>query len=392
MRQVDRCWMPMAVGLILLAVLTSEGAETEEGFVPLFNGRNLSGWVTEGPCKFIVKGSEIYCPGVGNYPSWLRSEESFENVVIRFEFRMFLYGEGGLFLHAPKHGRNNRVGFEVQLSDEIRNRQPSLISTGAIFDAVPPKVQAARPLGEWNDVEVRFDWPQLQVTLNGVLVQDLDVERNPELKHRLRSGYLGWQDRGKAYSIRNARVKRLPDRDTTVSIFNGKDLSGWKVLEGGGSASFLVDEGSIVARNGNGYLISDKEYQDYDLFCYVKTSHPASNGGIFLRWKSLVPKDRGYEIQIEDIPDSNNPTGSIYDWSKATGLLPTSEGEWYPMQIHLRGSNCVVRVNGVTVASADDLPLIRSGPVALQMHSSNKTIWFKDIRIRELPTASPEEK
>ncbi len=355
----------------------------EEGFVPLFNGKDLAGWVAEGPCKFIPKGNEVYCPGVGNYPTWLRSEQSYENFVIRFEFRMWLYGEGGLFLHAPIHGRVNRVGFEVQLSDEIRNRQPSVISTGAIFDVVPPKAQAAKPLGDWNEVEVEMDWPRLRVTLNGQLVQDLDVEQDPELRHRLRSGYLGWQDRGKAYAIRNVRIKTLPSKDTMHSIFNGKDLAGWKVLQGGGSAKFVVEEGVIAARDGNGYLLTDQDYQDFDLFTYVKSDQFA-NGGIFLRWKSLIPKDRGYEIQIEDIADSNNPTGSIYDWSKATGLMPLVPGEWYPMQIHVRGKECVVRVNGVNVATADDLKIVRPGPIALQMHSAKKTIWFKDVRVRVL--------
>jgi hypothetical protein len=380
---------PRLIELFLLALTVAAPASADEdGFQPLFNGKDLTGWVAEGPCKFISKGNEIYCPGVGNYPSWLRSEQTYENFHIKFQFRMFLYGEGGLFLHAPLHGRNNRVGFEIQLSDEIRNRQPSVISTGAIFDVVAPKVQAARPLGEWNDVEVLFDWPKLQVTLNGTLVQDLNVDDHPELKHRLRAGYLGWQDRGKAYSIRNARIKTLPNRDALQPIFDGKDLAGWKVLEGGGSATFNVEDGVIVARNGNGYLLTEKEYQDFDFFCYVRSDSNA-NGGIFIRWKSLVPKDRGYEIQIEDIPDSNNPTGSIYDWSKATGLMPFSPGEWYPLQIHLQGKNCQVRVNGVTVAQADDLPLVRPGPIALQMHSARKKIEFKDIRVRELPPAAP---
>jgi hypothetical protein len=358
-------------------------AEVEEGFEPLFKPDSLEGWVAEGPTRFLVRGDEIFCPGVGNDPTWLRSEESYENFVLRFQFKMWLYGEGGIFLHAPMFGRCSRVGFEVQLSDELRNRKPSVISTGAIFDAVPPAEQAARPLGEWNDVEVEFDWPTLRVTLNGKLVQDLDCESDPELRRRLRSGFLGLQDRGKPYYLKNMRVKKLPNKDTEREIFNGQDLTGWSVLRGGGTAKFDVDRGIIVAKNGNGYLISDESFQDVDVFMYVRTDRFA-NGGVFVRWKSLVPKDRGYEIQIEDIPDSNNPTGSIYDWAKATGILPFTPGEWYPLQIHLKGKECVVRVNGVTVAQADDLDLVRSGPIALQMHSANKTIQFGSIRVRSL--------
>lgn len=375
---------------LALSILTgvNTSAETpstnsEEGFTPLFNGKDLDGWIAEGPCKFIANGDQVVCTGAGNYPTWLRSDEVFENFILRFQFKMGKYGEGGIFLHAPIHGRNSNVGFEIQLSDEIRNRKPAVISTGAIFGVLPPKQQAARPLGEWNDVEVVMDWPALKVTVNGVVVQDLNVEENPELRYRLRSGYLGLQDRGKTYALRNPRIRRLPGTDTMTSIFNGRDLDAWHVLEGGGGAKFTVEDGSIVASNGNGYLVTNEEYQDFDLFCYVR-SDPNANGGIFLRWKSLVPKDRGYEIQIEDIADSNNPTGSIYDWSKASGLLPFVPGEWYPMQIHVEGASCVVRVNGVTVAEADDLAKVRPGPIALQMHSSGKAIRFKDIRVRRL--------
>lgn len=369
---------------IALTTFAPEAAkEAEEGFIPLFNGKDLSGWVVVDGATFIPHGDELDCLGQGNYPSWLRSEETFENFVLRFQFKLGKYGEGGVFLHAPLLGRNSNVGFEVQISDEIRNRKPAVISSGAIFGVVAPTQQAARPLYEWNDVEVVFDWPKLQVTLNGVLVQDLNVEENPELRHRLRSGYLGLQDRGKPHLLRNLRIKRLPDKDTMKPIFNGKDLSGWHVLKGGGGATFKVKDGEIVAKNGNGYLMTDKEYQDFDFFCYVKADRDA-NGGVFLRWKSLEPNDRGYEIQIEDIADSNNPTGSIYDWTKASGVLPYTPGEWYPLQIHLKGSHCVVRVNGTTVAEADDLPKIRKGPIALQMHSGGKTIRFKDIRVREL--------
>ena len=369
---------------LLTAVLGAEPAQSlEVGFVPLFNGKDLSGWVPVDGAKFIVKGDELYCPGEGDYPSWLRSEETFENFVLRFDFKLGKYGEGGIFLHAPLLGRNSNVGFEVQLSDEIRNRKPATISSGAIFGVVPPIKQAASPLEEWNKVEVVFDWPKLQVTLNGVLVQDLNVEENPELRYRLRSGYLGLQDRGKEHTLRKLRIKRLPNRDTMKSIFNGKDLTGWHILDVGRGATFHVENGDIVAKDGTGYLLSDKQYQDFDLFCYVKADANA-NGGIFIRWKSLEPSDRGYEIQIEDIADSNNPTGSIYDWAKADGVLPFTPGEWYPLQIHVKGKHCVVRVNGTTVAEADDLPKVRPGPVALQMHTEGKTIWFKDIRVREL--------
>lgn len=377
----------MMTSTIILAIASILSAADDEGFEPLFNGKDLTGWVPEGKCTFVVKGDEIYCPGRGNYPTWLRSEEVFENFELRFQMRMFRYGEGGIFISAPLHGRCSNVGFEIQLSDEIRNRKPVDISTGGIFGAVAPMKQAAKPLGEWNDLHVVFDWPTLKVTVNGVLVQDLNVEENPELRHRLRSGYLGLQDRGKPYWLKNLRVKRLPSKDTMKTLFDGSNLDQWEVLRGGGSATFTVDGDEIVAANGNGYLMTKDQYEDLDFFAYVRTD-PFANGGVFVRWKSLVPQDRGYEIQIEDIADSNNPTGSIYDWARANSVLPFQPGEWYPLQIHIRGKTCVVRVNGTTVAQADDLEIVRAGPVGLQMHSAGKEIRFKSIRIRRLEPAT----
>jgi hypothetical protein len=109
-----------------------------------------------------------------------------------------------------------------------------------------------------------------------------------------------------------------------------------------------------------------------------------SNGGIFFRWKSLVPKDRGNEIQIEDIADSNNPTGSVYDLAYAD-KFPITPGEWYLMQIRIEGSKAVIRVNGETVAETDQLQIIRPGHIALQMHNRDAWIRFQDIKLKVLP-------
>ncbi|MBX7072478.1 MAG: DUF1080 domain-containing protein [Pirellulales bacterium] len=362
-----------------LAIARADDAN--DGFQPLFNGKDLTGWVAEGPAGFSVKNGQVVSDGSGDYPTWLRSEEEFENFVLRFEFRLRLYGEGGVFLHAPAHGRNSNVGFEIQLSDDTRNPGPAVISTGAVFAAVPPLKQNSRPLGQWNAMEITFDWPRLKVVLNGETVQDLDVEANPELRDRLRRGYLGLQDRGKPIALRNVRVKRLPDREQWRSLFNGQDFSGWDILEPD-DAQWSVENGEILARDGNGYLVTSDQWQDFEFQTYVRSSHFA-NGGVFFRWKSLVPKDRGNEIQIENIPDSNNPTGSIYDLVRANPL-PVADDEWFLLQLRVVGAECRVRVNGVTVATTDKLTIVRPGHIALQMHSRDAWIRFKDPKIKPL--------
>jgi hypothetical protein len=360
----------------------------ESGFEPLLNGRDLSGWVAEHGARFVMEEDRLVCLGEGDFPAWLRSEEIFENYILRFEFRLGVYGEGGVFLHAPRHGRNSTVGCEVQLSDDTRNAVPVTISSGAIFGAVAPRVQASRPLGAWNEVEVICDGPKLQVTLNGELVQDLDRDADPELRFRLRRGFLGFQDRGARHEYRNLRIKRLPSREAWEPLFTGHNFDGWAVLQPE-QARWLIDRGTILAENGNGYLVTEREFQDFDLHVYVQTSKFA-NGGIFFRWKSLVPKDRGNEIQIEDVLDSNNPTGSVYDLARADPL-PVQPEEWYLMQIRVQGNTCVVRVNGKTVAQTDRISIIRPGHIALQMHRRDSWIRFADPQIRILePTEHSE--
>lgn len=375
--RAGRGWL--ALLMLTLSLTVSPGhAEPDDGFLPLFPEGDLSGWVPMGRPSFTFAGDELNCAGDGDYPDWLRSREVFENFVLCFEFQIGKYGEGGVFIHAPLHGRNSRVGFEIQLSDDTRVPRPLTNSTGAIFGVVPPTKDATRPLGEWNAVEITMDWPRLAVAVNGTVVQDLNVEQNPELAQRLRSGFLGFQDRGKPYRIRGARIKRLPSTEKPwQSLFNGRDFSGWTKLDHG--ARFRVVDGVILAEDGNGYLLTEGKYSDFELKAYVRTSWLA-NGGIFFRWNEL--SDRGYEIQIEDIPDSRNPTGSIYDRAPALdiGLTP---GEWYLMQVFVQGTKGIVRVNGITVAQADDL-VVRPGRIALQMHRRDSWIRFKDIQIKPL--------
>jgi hypothetical protein len=234
---------------------------------------------------------------------------------------------------------------------------------------------------EWSQLEIVMDWPKLHVTLNGKVVQDLNVEEHETLRYRPRFGFIGLQDRGKPILFRKVDVKRLPSktRDQWRPLFNGKDLTGLTITEKC-SARWSVDNGEILAENGHGYLVTNQEYRNCEFQTYVKTS-PLANSGVFFRWKGLG--NRGFEIQIEDIPDSQDPTGSIYGRVRAKSL-PTTVGEWYLMQVFLKERQCVVRVNGETVAESDSMPAARDGNISLQMHSDKAWVRFKEPMVRPL--------
>ncbi len=369
------------LALACVVISTAASLAVEDGFASLFNGNNLTGWVVEhGEAgTFSIQKDVIYCPGKTGYPAWLRSEEEYENFDLRFEFRMDGWCNSGIFFHAPLHGRNSRVGFEFQIDHKT---QEGLLtkSAGAIFDVLPPKTMAVGPDKSWNQGRILMDWPNLKCWINGEMVQDINVEDYPELTHRLRRGYLGIQDMGYQVWYKNIRIKELPSKESWQVLFNGENFDGW--YEEGDGAKWKVVDGVIHTTGGTSYLVTNDEYEDFELQTYVRTSRNA-NGGIFLRWKQLKGGDRGNEIQIENTPDSNYTTGSLYNQVRAP-MFHYQDEEWFLMQIKVQGPHLVVRVNGETVVDTDQFPTVRKGRISLQMHSDEPWIEFKGVKIKTL--------
>lgn len=353
----------------------------KEGFVSLFDGKSLDGWVIENgeADSFVVQDNALYCPGTTGYPCWLRSELMYENYDLRFEFMIDGWTNSGFFFNAPLHGRLSSVGFEYQIYHDRSNRLTPNIS-GGIFNAKAPLTNAMKRPEQWNTARVLMDWPRLTMWLNGEMVQDLNLNEHEDLKYRLRKGYLGIQDVNYNTWFRNIRIRELPSKIEWTSLFNGTNLDGW-YMEGEGS-TFEAQNGVLHARGNGAYLVSEGEFEDFELHTYIRTA-PNANGGIFFRWNTLQGGDRGNEIQIEDVPDSPHPTGSLYNIARADfrGTIP---GEWYLMQIRVEGRHCMVRVNGETLVDYDNLTIIRPGHISLQMHFDGKWVEWKDIKIREL--------
>ena len=164
-------------------------AETEEGFTSLFDGRSLAGWsIREGPqSAFYVKDGAITVGENANFPTWLRSAKQYENFDFRGEFFVKGWTNSGIFIHAPEHGRNTWIGEKINIFHK-QDQKMLPESAGAIFPIIPPLKVDVRNKGEWNTFRILMNWPSLKVWMNGTLVQDLDVDSNPELRYRLRRG------------------------------------------------------------------------------------------------------------------------------------------------------------------------------------------------------------
>ena len=188
------------------SVLSEE--ERAEGFIALFNGRDLDGWYVTGDNEngFVVKDRVIEWAEKG--ASALRTVRRYGNFILRLDYRIEEDGNSGVHLRAPRGGRASRIGFEAQILGDY-GKPTTKDSTGSIYDQLPPYINASLPAWEWNSYEILCDGPHVKITLNGYVVQDLNFDDKDELKYRLRDGFIHLTDHGNKVSYRNIRLKPL---------------------------------------------------------------------------------------------------------------------------------------------------------------------------------------
>lgn len=158
--------------------------------------------------------------------------------------------ESGILLHAPLYGDLARTGLKIHLRHD--RSAATVRAAGALYDLVPPLALANKGAKEWNALEIRMNWPSLQVTLNDVLIQDVKLDRSDQFRWRARRGYIGFEDLGFEVRYRNIAIHELPDTDREwKSLFNKADLTGWTAE---GAARWTVEEGRLAASGGDGFL------------------------------------------------------------------------------------------------------------------------------------------
>jgi hypothetical protein len=376
----------LAAGAVVPAAvraLRAQPSGVEPGFTSLFDGRTLAGWsVQDGPpSAFRVDAGNIIVDEGANFPAWLRSDRQYENFDFRCEFFLKGWMNSGVYLHAPEHGRNMWVGMKINLFHQA-DAQPRPESTGSIFPIVAPLTTNVRNQGEWNTLRALMDWPRLQLWMNDTLVQDLDVESVPELRHRLRRGYLGFESLSYPIRFRNIRVRELPAKESWQMLYGGpEDFAKWQVSSG---KPIFEPRGAILRGDGNGQLATRETFRDFVLHLYIRgVAH--HNGGVMFR--SIPPaqggKGQSYEIQLHDVEGAHYATGSLYSYKRAA--YPRIEPEkWFLLQLVAQERRCLVRINGDTVLEYDGLQHLEPGRIELQAHDAGKWIEYKEIKIRPL--------
>jgi hypothetical protein len=194
--------------------------EKADGFVPLFNGRDLSGWkpYDSKAENWSVEDGVLVCAGKGG--GWLGTERDYDNFVLRLEYRLKPGGNSGVYLRAPEKGWISRAGMEIQILDDNDPRYAHLDFyqyTGSIYHVVAPTQRAGKPAGQWNALEIRADGRQIVVVLNGKKIVDADLDRclkdpavareHPGLTRT--TGRIGLQSHSERVEFRALRIKEL---------------------------------------------------------------------------------------------------------------------------------------------------------------------------------------
>ena len=179
--------------------------------------------------------------------------------------------------------------------------------------------------------------------------------------------------------------------DTWVSLFNGKDLTGWKIH---GTEKWYAEEGELVCESGPdkeyGYLATEKKFKDFELKLEFKQSADG-NSGVFFRSSLDGTKISGWQVEVAP---PGHDTGGIYE-SYGRGWLvqiPDEKenvlkmGEWNKMKIRVVGDRVTTWLNGIEMVDYTDEKISEAtGVIALQIHSGGgiKVNW-RNIEVNEL--------
>jgi hypothetical protein len=335
------------IALIGLALAVSPVlSDSDDGFKPLFNGRDLTGWVrvNTAPGTFYVKDNEIIT--TGKPMGFLRTDKQYENFVAEFEWmhvNKTEVGNSGFFVWGdvlPGVGTVYTRGIEVQVLVNLtytdkKTGAVTASSHGDLFsihgasctpdrphpagwERCMPSENRAKGGGEWNHYKVVANDGAIKLEVNGKEVSGVS-------KCRPRKGYLALESEGAECHFRNLKIKELPSTNpkpeecATVDegyrpLFDGATLDGWKTE----NRSWKVA--------GENLKCGGKDD--------VKTESPHGPGRLTFDWKAKEP-----ECRVSVGGKTTTVTGKAGGWQRATVSADASGPILFPAATGLELKN-----------------------------------------------------
>ncbi len=382
--------MKFASALIFGSILSLSLLPAQEpGFVPLFNGTDLTGWrpVNVAPDTFSVREGMIVTSGKPT--GFMATEKVYENFVIELDWRhMKEAGNSGLFIWGeglPAPGVPYARGIEVQILDLGYEKNSGawewFTSHGDIFpiwgatmtpqppvakkgSRAFPSERRVKPSPEWNHYKVTCNAGEIRLEVNG---KEVTVGKNCVP----RKGFICLESEGSEAHFKNIFIKELPATGATAEqtaklypgfkqLVSGKDadFTGWKTTAEIKSA-WTIDGLEISPKpklaGANLDLVTEKSYRDFTLVldCKFKTRPSAS---------------------LLTLRNSPQALASIAATAKP--------GAWNRFIISVKGQQCSVLLNDQPLMN--DVPLPdggAEGPVVL--HYQPEAIQFANLFIAE---------
>ena len=398
-----------------------------EEFSPLFNGKNLSGWINVNcaPETWTVKDGMIVCTGIPT--GVLRTDRQFENFILELEWRhLYKDGNAGLFIHSDAltaPGQPFTRSIECQIMDG--NEGDMFAIHGAYltpdnedpFEKVGwmrsfPKESRMNPTGEWNHYRVVSRDGILTLAVNGKIVTR-GFYINP------RKGYICLESEGSEVHFRNIRIAELPGNNLPdlfiatadqqfVSLYNGLDLRGWNADE---QSDWKADNWQLTCNEGSGIqlILSEKTYRTFRLIADWRLNGALVEGNapVILENGHQAEDENGQRISIA-IRDAgrallllrgkDGPAVEITSWPMGSGSILNGNGqrfavpefgydkppgEWNRFEISISENKINVVLNGKTIIRDHELDTdMDRGKIGFQY--LGYPVQFANIYIKEL--------
>ncbi len=392
-------WLKIwVVCLLWLPALVVGQDAAEEGFVPLFNGQDFSGWVRTNtpPDTWYYEDGLLVCTGkpIGE----IRTEKMYQNFILELEWRhMVPGGNAGVFLFADDitaRGVPFHRGIEVQVLENSYGNTRSYTTHGDIFpihgatmvpvngrggDRAFPTENRSLPSPQWNHYRITAQDGEVTLAVNGQV-----VTRGTQCSPR--KGYICLESEGGVVHYRNVRIKELPDTPIPdsevaianrgyVSIYSGLDLRDWQLPSDAPTAAWQSRDW-VLSHPGTDGSATPLTYQpplgDFGLVIDFKLNDPASVFSLELAAETSSTAD-------------NVATTTVF--STASLPTPVAAERWHRLEGSVRGQDCQWTLNGVALdaQAQPNLPTARR-----LILTPTHAVDFANLYLRPLPPSEDQ--
>ncbi len=351
-------------------------------YVPLVKGQDLSAWKTEGDAaahwKIVSVGERRRMPAqsVLQYDGkgtdlWTR--ESFKDFLLKVKWRLPAPGDSGIYLRGRSKSQVNIWCNELG-SGEVWGYRTDQSMPEEVRKAATPSARADKPVGEWNEFLIRMQGELLTVELNGVRV--IDHARLPGVPAE---GPIALQHHGNPIEFRDIAICRLPAGG--AELFNGKDLAGWTVVNGGDGTWVAADGRLRCSGKPAGYLRTEKEYAEpYILAAEWRLLEPGQSGLLLHTQKPDKVWPASIEVQLDHTCFGNFvKIGNVaYKGGSRIANVEKPIGQWNSFLAVCRAGRIEVFMNGQWVSTATGCKPTK-GFIGFQ--SEGVPSEFRDVRL-----------